>query len=184
MIRNKVPAKVKDLVENLTTIEAVWDLLDEEYGKKTELINDRINFLNSFRYSKGNNSEAAKFMELYATWSRVLSDLEIVKEEKALDHQPTISAFIKLLPSESIVQRYVAMDADLSAKGKSTLEIVKEFMKTERTNQRKILEITGPKESASKDSIEKKCHKCNKLGHLQADCPNKSTGGGKKSHPT
>ena len=60
-------------------------------------------------------------MELYETWSGVLSDLVIVEEEKALDHQPTISAFIKLLPSETIVLRYVAMEADLSAKGKSTL---------------------------------------------------------------
>ena len=167
------------------TMEEVWTLLDEEYGKKSELINDRVNHLNSFQFSKGATSEAAKFMELHERWSRVLSDLEIIKEEKALDHQPTISAFIKLLPSESIVQQYVAMEADLSVKGKSTLEIVKEFMKTERTNQRKILEITGGKKSSSKDSAEKiTCFKCNKPGHKQADCPNKSTGGGKKSHGT
>ena len=44
-------------------------------------------------------------MELYETWARVLSDLEIVNEEKALDHHPTISAFLNLLPSEAIVQR-------------------------------------------------------------------------------
>ena len=77
------------------------------------------------------------------------------------------------------------MDADLLPKGKSTLEIMKEFMKTERTNQRKILEITGKKESSSKDSTKKRaCFTCKKLGHVQADCPNKSTGGGKKSHAT
>merc|ERR1711867_125806 len=58
-------------------------------------------------------------------------------------------------------------------------------MKTKRTNQRKILEIMGVKEPSSKDSAEKMaCFKCNKLGHKQADCPNKSTGGGKKSHGT
>ena len=109
MIRGRVPERVKGLVERLTTMEEVWTLMDEEYGKKSELINDRVNYLNSFQYSKGATREAAKFMELHERWSGVLSDLEIVKEEKALDHQPTISAFIKLLPRESIVQRYVAM---------------------------------------------------------------------------
>ena len=49
MIREKVPEKVKDLVEGLTTMEEVWALLDEEYGKTTELVNDRVNFLNAFR---------------------------------------------------------------------------------------------------------------------------------------
>ena len=121
MIRQKVPAKVKDLVDNMTTIEDVWEFLNEEYGAKTELINDRVNFLNNFRYSKGCTTEASKFMELHAAWAKVLSDLESVNEERALDHQPTISAFLNLLPSEAIVQRYVSMDADLSSKGKSTL---------------------------------------------------------------
>ena len=57
-------------------------------------------------------------------------------------------------------------------------------MKTERTNQRKILEITGKKET-SKDSAEKRtCFTCKKIGHVQADCPTRSSGGGKKSHAT
>merc|ERR1711867_384435 len=98
MIRSRVPERVKGLVERLTTMEEVWALMDEEYGKKSELINDRVKCLNSFQFGKGTTSEAAKFMELYAMWSEVLIDLEIIKEEKALDHQPTISAFIKLLP--------------------------------------------------------------------------------------
>ena len=123
-------------------MDEVWTLLDEEFGKKSELINDRVKHLQSFQYSKGANSEAGKFMELYETWSEVLSDLEIVKEQQALNHTSTISNFIKLLPSESIVQRYVTTEAELSAKGESALSIVKAFMKSERTNQRKILEIT------------------------------------------
>ena len=43
-IREKVPEKIKDLVEGLTTMEELWALLDEEYGKATELVNDRVNF--------------------------------------------------------------------------------------------------------------------------------------------
>ena len=96
-----------------------------------------------------------------------------------------ISDFIKLLPGESIVQRYVATEEELSAKGESALSIVKAFMKSERSNQRKIMEITGAKESSSKDSAEKvTCFKCNQPGHRQANCPNKSAGGGKRSHGT
>ena len=39
-IKEKVPAKIRDLVEGLTTMEDLWELLDEEYGKATELVND------------------------------------------------------------------------------------------------------------------------------------------------
>ena len=95
-----------------------------------------------------------------------------------------MSAFLNLLPSEAIVQRYVSMSVDLTAKGKTTLEVVKEFMKTERVNQRRILEITGKKDT-SKDSAEKRtCFTCKKIGHVQADCPSRSSSGGKKSHAT
>ena len=152
-------------------MEDLWELLDDEYGKATELVNDRVNCLQSFRYSKGNTSEASKFLERYATWAHILSDLEIVNEERALNHSPTISAFLNLLPSEAIVQRYVSMNADLTAKGKMTPEIVKEFMRAERTNQRRILKIMGKKET-SKDSAKKRtCFMCKKIGHVQADCP-------------
>ena len=149
-----------------------------------ELVNDRVNCLKSFRYSKSSTSVANKFLELHAVWAKVLSNLEIINQEHALNHTPTMGAFLSLLPSEDIVQRYITMSADLTGKGKMTLKIVKEFMKTERTNQRKILEIMGKKDT-SKDSTEKRtCYMCKKIGHVQADCPSRSTGGGKKSHAT
>ena len=39
-IKEKVPARIRDLVEGLTTMEELWELLDDEFGKATELVND------------------------------------------------------------------------------------------------------------------------------------------------
>ena len=100
--------------------------------------------------------------------------------EEVLNHTPTIRDFVKLLPGEAIMQCYIATEKELLAKGESALSIVKAFMKSERSNQRKIMELTGAKESSSKESTKKgTCFKCNQPGHRQANCPNKSTGGGK-----
>merc|ERR1711942_391360 len=93
-----------------------------------------------------------------------------------------MSTFLNLLPSEEIVQRYVTMSVDLTAKGKTTLEVIKEFMKTERVNQRRILEITGNKETSKEPAEKRTCYLCKKLGHVAADCATRSSGGGKKSH--
>ena len=177
MIRDRVPEKVRGLVERLMSMDEVWTLLDDEFGKKSELVSDRVDHLHAFQYSKGANSESRKFMELYERWAEVLFDLESVEEQQVLNHTPTIRDFVKLLPGEAIMQRYVATEKELSAKGESALAIVKAFMKSERSNQRKIMEITGAKESSSKDSAEKvTCFKCNQPGHTQANCLNKSTG--------
>ena len=165
MIREHVPEKVQSLVERLTSMDEVWILLDDEFDTKSELVSDRVNHLHAFQYSKGANSKARKFMELYERWAEVLSDLEIVKEQQVLNHTPTIRDFVKLLLGEAIVQYYIAMEKELSAKGESALAIVKAFMKSERSNQRKIMELTGAKESSSKESTEKgTCFKCNQPG--------------------
>ena len=41
MIRERVPEKVRGLVEHLTSMDEVWTLLDEEFGKHSELVSDR-----------------------------------------------------------------------------------------------------------------------------------------------
>ena len=126
----------------------------------------------------------SKFLELHAVWAKVLSNLEIVNQEHALNHTPTMDAFLSLLPSDDIVQRYINMSADLKGKGKTILEAVKEFMTTERVNQRRILEITGNKEASKEPAEKRTCFLCKKQGHVAADCTKSSSGGGKKSHST
>ena len=39
-IKEHIPAKVWDLVEGLTTMKDLWELLDDEFGKTSELVND------------------------------------------------------------------------------------------------------------------------------------------------
>ena len=63
------------------------------------LLLNTLNCLHSFRYSKSSTSEASKFLELYELWARILTDLEIVNQEDALNHTPTMSTFLNLLPS-------------------------------------------------------------------------------------
>merc|ERR1711942_602778 len=77
------------------------------------------------------------------------------------------------------------MKKELAAKGDSALAIVQAFMKSGRSNQKQIMELTGTKAAPSKESTEKGlCFKCNQSGHRQANCPNKSTCGIKKNHGT
>ena len=42
MIRDHVPEKVRSLVERLTSMDEVWILLEDEFGKKSELVSDRV----------------------------------------------------------------------------------------------------------------------------------------------
>ena len=62
-----------------------------------------------------------------------------------MDHAPTIKDFLKLLPGKAIVERYIATNKELSAKGDSALAIVKAFMKSERAIQKQIVELMGTK---------------------------------------
>ena len=52
------------------------------------------------------------------------------------------------------------MSADLKGKGKTILEAVKEFMTTERVNQRRILEITRNKEAGKEPAETRTCASC------------------------
>ena len=126
-----------------------------------------------------------KFMELYDRWTEVYHDLESVGQQEVLNHNPTIKDFIKLLPGDAIVERYLATKKELSARGDSPLAIVQAFMKSERTKQMQKMELMGTRVASSKESTEKGlCFKCNQSGHRQANCPNKSTGGIKQNHGT
>ena len=169
-------------MDGLSTMEQCWELLDQEYGKESELVDDQLKTLKNFRYSKGCKGSANKFLELYEVWAKVLTTLEIVKQDHALNHSYIMDEFLGLLPSKDIIQRYVNASEDPKAKGKSILEIVREFMAAERVNQRRILGITKNKEPGKESSEEKACWKCNKTGHMASKCT--ASSGGNKSHST
>ena len=185
LIRKCVPESVQHVVTRLSSMTEVWEFLDEEFGKHSELTSERVDYLHAFQYSKGAVSESQKFMELYDRWTEVYSDLESIGKQDVLDHAPTIKGFVKLLPGKAIVERYIATNKELSAKGDSALAIVKAFMKSERANQKQIVELMGT-EVSSKDPVEFKghCFNCNQEGHKQVDCPNESSGEAMRSHIT
>ena len=75
LIRKCVPEAVKHVVTRMSSMAEVWEFLDEEFGKHSELTSERVDYLHAFKYSKDAVSEAAKFMELYDRWIEVYSDL-------------------------------------------------------------------------------------------------------------
>ena len=184
LIRKSVPESVQQVVTRQTSMTDMWEFLDEEYGKDSELTSDRVDHLHAFQYSKGATSESQKFMELYDRWTEVYHDLESVGKQDVLDHDPTIRDFVKLLPSKAIVERYISTKKELSAKGDSALAIVRAFMKSKRANQKQIMELMGTKVTSKDSSKKGLCFKCNQSGHRQANCPGKSLGGVKRNHGT
>ena len=116
--------------------------------------------------------------------SGVYSDLESVGKQDVLDHAPTIKGFVTKLPGKAIVERYIATNKELKAKGDSDLAIVKAFMKSERQNQKQLMELLGSKGSSKDPVVKGRCFKCNQSGHRQAECPNESSEGALRNHVT
>ena len=131
-IRECVPKEIKHEVERMTTMEDIWKLLDDEYGKPSELSSDCVAFLQTFQYSKTANTEAAKFKELHRCWSTVYSDLAKVDQLEALNHAPTLKVFLSKLPSRASMTRYIAMATELRLQKKSELEIIEAVRKLSR----------------------------------------------------
>ena len=129
-------------------MEEIWQFLDDEYGKDSELTSERVSFLHDFQYSKSATTEASKFKELHRCWSDVYSDLVNVGQLQILDHALTLKGFIGKLPSKAIGDRYIAMAKELKLKKETDLNIVNAFMKAERQHQKQHEELFGTKGSS------------------------------------
>ena len=70
-IRDCVPEDIRPDIERMRTMEEIWKLLDDEYGKPNELSAERVAYLHTYQYPKTATTEAAKFKELYRCWSTV-----------------------------------------------------------------------------------------------------------------
>ena len=106
-------------------------------------------------------------MELYDRWIEVYSDLESVGKQDVLNRTPTIKGFVTKLPGKAIVERYIATTKELKAKGELDLAIVNTFMKSERQNQKQIMELLGSKGSSKDSEFKGCCYNCNQEGHKQ-----------------
>ena len=101
-----MPKDIRPDIEKLESMEEIWEFLDEEYGKPSELSTERIDYLHNFQCSRTATTEAAKFKELYRCWSDVHSDLTKVNQLDALNHIPTLKTFLTKLPNRSM-DRYI-----------------------------------------------------------------------------
>merc|ERR1711895_412925 len=131
-------------------MEEIWEFLDDEYGKPSELSYERVAYLHSYQYSKTATTEATKFKELYRCWSTVYSDLAKVNQLDVLNHAYMLKTFLRKLPSEASGLRYIAMASELQTKKKSELEIVATFMTDERQTQKQYKELLRSVEETSK----------------------------------
>ena len=175
LIRDCVPKDVKPEITRMATMEEIWQFLDDEYGKDSELTSERVAYLHNFQCSKSAITEASKFKELYKCWSTVYSDLDNVGQLQILDHAPTIKGFISKLSSKAIGDRYIVMVKELKLKKETDLNIVNAFMKAERQHQKQQEELFGSKGSSKDSDAKVRCHACNQMGHRFAQCPSKSS---------
>ena len=53
----------------------VWEFLDDEYGKTSEVCADRISYLQKFAYSSNAKTAAQKFKEMYKCFNEVYNDM-------------------------------------------------------------------------------------------------------------
>merc|ERR1711867_305863 len=107
-----MPLSVRDEVTRMSSMEEIWEFLDDEFGKHSKLTSERVDYLHAFKYSKDAISEAARFKELYKRWIEVYSDLESVGKQEVLDYAPMIKGFLTKLPGKAIQERYVAMNKE------------------------------------------------------------------------
>ena len=64
-IREQVPNEIKPDIIRLKTMEEIWEFLDSEYSKDSELSSERVAYLHYFQCSRSATTEASKFKELF-----------------------------------------------------------------------------------------------------------------------
>ena len=192
-IRYSVPTVDEPDLKNLHTMEEIWAILDDKYGKVMELSLELIMGLQKFSYSKGARGDSARFTELYREWTKVHNDLQQVGELSALDHKPTLCNIASMLPCSESKMRYTKMRNQLQDASKelrrsqaaageeltaepTELHIMSTFMKAEKRLQDNYEHLCGDKsEPSSRTSRERsspsgQCLKCGESGHKEAEC--------------
>ena len=164
-----VPKNIQPDIKNLKTMEEVWNVLTQEYGRPRELVTDCINGLTNFQFSA--KTEGEKFVELFRKWTEVIADLEEIGQVEALNHASVIESVVKKFPGSDCKSRYAKFMISCANAEKSDLQIMKEFMLDERGLQRELMKFV----EAEKGKGGVKCYGCQESGHMSKDCPkNKS----------
>ena len=100
MLGKKVPMSAQRELVRLKTLDQVWRHLDNKYGNKITMCNQRVAELNAFRISAQARTEAAKMMELHEIWRDVYCDLEYVGCEADLNPNSVVQVFVSKFPTK------------------------------------------------------------------------------------
>ena len=104
-----VPKEIEADLKNLRSMEEVWNFLVEEYGQPMDLCNDAVLSLTKFKFSGAAKTESQKFVELYRQWNEVYPDPKEINKLSVLEHEPTLWAVVKQLPSTTSRHEYVKL---------------------------------------------------------------------------
>ena len=171
-IRKHVPKDVEPDVKNASTMDEVWEILNNEYGQAEDVCGEAVEELRLMVPT--GKSDSHKFVELYRKFSQVKNDLAEFKRLQDLDNLPVIKTITNKFPGVAIKSSYAAYKARIKRENSTatTFEILNNFMREEKGIQQDIIKMCGENDKKPADSKDgkDKCYRCGQFGHKKIDC--------------
>ena len=142
----KGPAKT--LVENLQSLEEVWERLESKYGNSSEVLNLVINDVKSLSIEKKNQERG--LVSLVDVLEKGVQDLAAIKADNEIMNTYTINLVEEKLPTE-VVKRWYSYESNIAVQDSSTeltsnhgqkrFKELFNFLKVERKNAERLIQL-------------------------------------------
>ena len=142
----KGPAKT--LVENLQSLDEVWERLESKYGNSSEVLNLVINDVKCLSIEKKNQERG--LVTLVDVLEKGVQDLAAIKAESKIMNTYTINLVEEKLPTE-VVKRWYSHESNLPVQDSSTeptsnhgqkrFKELFNFLKVERKNAERLIQL-------------------------------------------